>query len=885
MSRFARLKALLFRSRLSAEVEEELASHIEMRTADNISAGMSPEEARRDARLRFGNTTATKEKVVAVDAALALESAWADLKYGLRQALKSPGFSAVCVLTVALGIGANAAVFSVIDAVILHPLPYANAARLIDAQSVDSNTHQTSTVSYPDFLDWRARNRTLQHLVSYRPASYTVTGAEHPIEEPAEVVSWDLLPMLGVNPEIGRGFTSDEERPGTRVVLISHDFWMSQFGGAKSILGKPIELSGKLFTVIGVMPASFRFPLTAPGNGIWTTSAVDNDPAEPGGSIAVNRGFYLLNVAGEMKPGIKVLQVSQDLGSIAMDLAKGFPDTNAHRDSVRVQTELSALLGDTRNALLLVQGSVALVLLIACANIANLLLTRIRERQRELAMRTALGAGRSRIVRQLLMESLLLGVAGGLAGCGLAYVCTPLVLSLVGASIPRAASAGVNLRVLTFATLASIASGILVGIIPAITASSTDLISNLKEYKPTSGTGRDWLRSSLIVGQIAIGLMLTTSTGLLFVSFVTLRQTNEGFKPDHLLTLLFVLPDSQYRDKRASFYREYFDKVRALPGVESAAGTINLPMTDYSDARTAFDVPEHPTSGNQRPTAAVSTISSDYFRTMQIPVRRGRDFSDHDNTTSPQVVIVSRTFAERYFPGHDIIGKKVRPDAGEFSAGGFPWREIVGVVGDVHLGATQLGDTPEMYVPASQLIHNCCLYTVIRTHLDSLTLEKTVAHLVGTMNADLPITEVSTMQDLMAIQLSQPRFTMILMGTFAALAMVLTIVGLYGVMMYSVSRRTREIGVRMALGAQRSSVLSMVLRDAAILLVIGISVGLVLSLVSTSVIQSMLYGTGARNPAVFAIVSIMVALAGVIAAYIPASRAASIDPTQALRSE
>jgi putative ABC transport system permease protein len=806
-----------------------------------------------------------------------------DLRYALRQLRKSPGFTIVVVITLALGIGANTAVFSVIDAVMLRPLPYDQPERLIEAQSVNTHNPQPSAISYPDFFDWRSQNRTLEHLVSYHDDLFTLTGLERPVQVDAEVVSWDLLPALGIRPELGRGFAPDEEKAGTRVVLISHALWRSQFGGDPTIVGHGVRLSGALYTVVGVMPPSFRFPVNKPRNSVWTTLAVDDDPSDPKPNTG-NRGSHFLNSFGRLKPGATVAQADQDLRAIAVNLAKQYPNTNTRHDSARVETEIAALIGDTQTALLVVLGAVALVLLIACGNIANLLLARMRERQREIAVRSALGAGRKRIVRQLLAESLVLSAVGGLAGCGLALVCTPALLSLIGDSVPRAADAGVDPRVLSFAVFVSFVAGLVFGIVPAIAASKTDLISTLKEGGRSEIIGRDWLRASLIVGQVALGLVLTAGAGLLITSFAHLVRVNQGFNPDHLTTLFFETPDAHYKDTRPQFYREYFDKLRALPGVQSAGGAMILPMTSNA-AVISFEDPEHPVPESQQPSADLNPISPEYFHAMQIPLLEGRDFSERDDTKSLQVMIVNHAFAQKFFPGEEVLGKKLKPGAGNGTPDGPPWREIVGVVGDIRLGATQRELRPAMYLPASQLNTWCCLYSVVRTSLDPLSLEASVQRIVAAMDKDIPVTQVRTMKELMFSELSQPRFATILLSTFALLALVLTIVGLYGVMTYAVSRRTREIGVRMALGAQRSAVLKMVLREASILLATGIAIGTAAALASASILQSMLYGTGSRNPVVLIEVCIAVALAGLLAAYIPAFRAAKVDPMVALRYE
>jgi putative ABC transport system permease protein len=806
-----------------------------------------------------------------------------DLRYALRQLRKSRGLTVVAVITLALGIGANTAVFSVVDAVMLRPLPYYQPERLIEAESVNTHNPQPSAICYPDFFDWRSQNRTLEHLVSYRDNLMTLTGLERPVQVDAEVVSWDLLPALGIRPELGRGFTPDEEKAGTKVVLISHALWTTQFGGDPAIVGRGIRLSGDLYTVIGVMPPSFRFPVNKARNGIWTTLAADDDPSDPKPNTS-NRGSHFLSVFGRLKPGVTVAQADQDLRAIAMNLAKQYPDTNTRHDSARIETQIAALIGDTRTSLLVVLGAVALVLLIACGNIANLLLARMRERQREIAVRSALGAGRRRILRQLLAESLVLSTVGGLAGCGLAFVCTPTLLSLIGDTVPRVAEAGVDLRVLSFAVFVSFVAGLIFGVVPAFVASRTDLVTTLKAGGRSEIIGRDWLRASLIVGEVALGLVLTAAAGLLITSFSHLVHTNEGFNPDRLTTLFFETPDARYKDKRPQFYREYFDKVRSLPGVQSAAGVMILPMTN-DGAVVTFEDPEHPVPESQHASADITPISPDYFHTMQIPLLEGRDFTERDEMTSQQVMIVNRAFAQKFFPGEDVVGKKLKPGAGSGTPAGPPWREIVGVVGDIRLGATQREMHPAMYLAANQLTTWCCLYSVVRTSLDPQSLEASVQRIVTEMDKDIPVTQVRTMNELMFSELSQPRFATILLSTFAVLALVLTIVGLYGVMTYSVTRRTREIGVRMALGAQRGTVLKMVLREASILLTSGIAIGIVAALASAPILQSLLYGTGSRNPFVLVQVCIAVALVGLLAAYIPAIRATRVDPMVALRYE
>ena len=802
-----------------------------------------------------------------------------DIRQAMRQMKKSPGFTAVVVITLALGIGANATVFSVVDAVLLRPLPYMHPERLVQAESFYDRNVEASNLSYPDFLDWRAQNRSFEHLVSYHDNSYTLTGVARATHVDAEIVSWDLLPMLGVNPELGRGFTADEEKRGTRVALISHALWESQFGVDKGVVGRTIQLSGETFTVIGVMPGNFRFPITAPKTGVWTTMAVDDTPTGDG---VKNRGMHWLDAMGSLKPGVTVSQADQDVKAIAARLAKQYPNTNTKHNSARVETELDAMLEDTKTLIVVILSAVGLVLLIACGNIANLLLARVRDRRREIAMRTALGAGRMRIVRQLLIESLGLSVVGGAVGCVLAFLCTPAVLRLIGDSVPRAADAGVNLTVLGFGLAAAVICGVVFGMVPAVTASKTDLVTTLKTGGASDMSGHDRLRSVVIVGQVALGIVLTAGAGLLISSFVKRMHQKIGFQPDHLLTFRFETPDNRYKDTRVGFYRDYFARLRALPGVQSAAGSMFLPMT-ADNADVSFENPEHPMPEGQLPSADISLITPDYFRTMQTPILKGREFADADTVNAPQVMVINQAFAEKYFPGEEPLGKKLKPGAGD--KGEPPMREIVGVVGNMHRSMTQRNERPAYYLPASQLPGWCCLVSVVRTSVDPLSLEPTVRQLVTSMDADIPVTDVRVMPELMSLQLSQPRFAMVLLGAFAALALLLTVVGLYGVMMYSVSRRTREIGVRLALGAQRAMVVRMVLRDAAVLLGSGIAVGLAASLAFASVLKTMLYGTAARDPLVLAAVCAVVAVAGLGSAYLPALRASGIEPMQALRMD
>lgn len=878
---WARVKGQAVQGREDEAFDVEIHEHIQLLEERYKGQGMTASDAARVARRQFGNVTHLKERQ-RMQRGFLSPAEWArDVRFGMRMLAKRPGLSAAMVAALGLGIGANTAVFSIVDAVLLRPLAYAHPEQLVEVRTQHlEGGAQDGAVSYPDFFDWRAQSQSFAELVSYHEASLTLTGVEQPAHLDGEVVSWNLVPMLGVQPEKGTGFRPEDEKSGTRVVLISHALWVSHFGSNPNIAGSVIHLSGEAYTIAGVMPDTFRFPADAPQNAFWTTLAVDNDGTPK--SQTANRGDHELAVIGRLKPGVTAAQADAEMKAIATRLAKKYPDTNTQNNSAHVESELTWMLGDTRTLLLVILGAVGLVLLIACGNVGSLLLVRSRERAREMAMRSALGANRARLVRQLLVESLMLGLTGGVAGCVLAFVSTPAVLRLIGNSVPRATDAGVNLPVLGFALVVSLVSGLLFGLIPAVASARGDLLSPLKEGGRSETGGPQRLGSMVIVCQLALGIILTSGAGLLVASYAHLAHADEGFKTDHLLTYKFETPDSRYANSRPEFYRQYLERLRALPGVEGAGGSLVLPMADNS-IHISFENPERPLPKGQLESARMDLVSSGYFRTMGIPLLAGRDFSDTDTVNAPQVMIVSQGFVGKFFHGENVIGKRLKPGAG--NNGPPVWREIVGVVGDVRHGAMAKDLDPVYYLAASQFPKWCCMYSVVRTRTEPLSLEPEVKSVVASMDRNVPVTEVRTMQDRIGLELAQPRFAMVLLSAFACLALLLTLVGLYGVMAYSVTRRRREIGVRLALGASRGTVFWMVLVQAAVLLVIGIGLGTAASLASGPVLRDYLYGTGAHNPYVLASVCVLVAVTGLLAAYVPARQAMQVDPSVALRYE
>ncbi len=806
-----------------------------------------------------------------------------DLRYALRQLWNAPGFVSAAVITLALGIGANTAVFSVVNTVLLKPLPYTQPDRLVTVESMDMRVPVPNDLSYPDFFDFRAQNHVFEHFITSRDGNFALTGTGQPLQLDGEMVTWDLFQALGAGPELGRAFVESEEAAASHVVILSHKLWEQQFGGDRDIVGHSITLDRKPYTVVGVAQPGFVFPVNEPNIQLWTTIA--DDRVAPAGDqpISEQRGAHLLTALGRLKPGVSIQQARADLNVIAGALARKYPDTNTNYPQASVRPALETLVGDSRQPLLILLGAVGLVLLIACANIANLLLARTANREHEMTIRAAIGASRGRVIRQLLTEGLLLALLGGGAGTVLAEYALRVVLPLGGRSIPRLAQASIDGRVLGFSLLLAIVTSILFGLAPALQASKIDLASSMKEQTRGSTSRHDRIRGALVIAQVTLGLMLVSGAGLLMASFLHLENGDLGLRPDHLLTYWFSLPDSQYKaPQQVAFYDQLLDRMRTLPGVTSAAGIWPLPLGG-DNATVSFNIEERPVGPSDEPSARMAFATPDYFRTAGIPLLRGRYFTDHDNKAAPRILIVNKAFADKFFPGEDVIGKRITPGAADSGEKEMP-REIVGVVGSAKLFALDEQPKPIYYFPYKQLQWQPPVM-MMRTAVPPRALESAVREQMAQLDPLVPIFQVRTVDELLSTQVAEPRFHSLLLGCFAGIALLLTMVGLYGVMTYSVTRRTREIGVRVALGASRSSVLSMVLKQALLLVLAGLVLGLVGSIASGRLLGSMLYGVSATNPAVFALAALLVALTGLLAAYLPARHAASVDPMQALRRE
>jgi putative ABC transport system permease protein len=813
-----------------------------------------------------------------------METFWQDIRYGIRMLLKAPSFSIVATIALALGIGANTAIFSVVNAVLLRPLPFPNSEQLMMVWETDATRGQVrGTASYPDFADWRDQNHVFEHMASFHNSDFIVTGRGESARLQGAVVNADLFPLLGVTPAIGRGFLPEEDKPGEtgRVLLLSQELFQRRFNADPNVVGQSMVLDGKNYTIIGVMPHAFQFPIQNEPVELWTTVALDREGKDP---ITDERGAHYMNVIARLKLGVSKEQAQSEMTAISARLEQQYPDKNLHRSS-KVEPALDALVGNIRPALLILLGAVGCVLLIACANVANLLLARAMTRHKEMAIRSALGASRSRVVRQLLTESVLLSLAGGALGLILAIWWSDLLVALGKEDIPRALQVGMDWRVLGFTLTVSVLTGIIFGLVPALHSSKTQLTETLKEGGRGSGEGarRNKIRGVLIVGELAIAVVLLVGAGLLIQSLWRLRQVSPGFKSQNVLTFVVGVPEVKYpTEKQAPFYRDLVARIESLPGVSSAGAVIPLPLSGDLFS-ISFETEGRPEAKGDQPSADFFAITPGYFKTLGMSQLKGREFNERDDKQAPGVVIVNQAFAGKFFPNEDPIGKRIKP--GISTDEGKPvMREIVGVVGDVKNRNLSSEFRPGYFLPSAQVPFNQ-MTVLVKTTNDPRSLIPAVQREVNAMDKELPVFNIKTMDDYLASSVATPRFNTTLLSVFAAVALVLTIVGLYGVMSYSVAQRTNEIGLRMALGAQTRDVLRLIVSQGFKLVILGLAIGLVGASALMRVIASLLFGVTTKDPLTFVGVAVLLAFVALGACYIPARRAARVDPMEALRYE
>jgi len=879
---YSRIGGLFSGRRPAQEFERELESHLAMLIEENLRRGMPPAEAERAARIRLGGLTQLKETNRELRGLPFIETFLQDARYAWRMLRKNPGFTAVAVLTLALGIGANTAIFSVVYAVLLKPLPYAHPEQLVTA--FQANTQEgvpEDGVSYPNFEEWRAQNHVFSELAGITAHQLTLTGRGEPSVVDTSVVTPEHFALLDVKPLHGRVFFPAEGKQGAPpVVIISENLWRGTLGADPRILGSSIILDKRPFTVVGIMPAGFRSPFIETKQEVWIPLV--QDPLF--GSWMARRAGHWLPVFGRLKPGVSIAQAQAEMDAISDRLAREFPAENKGW-TVRLVPLQKEIVGDVRTALLVLLGAVGLVLLIACANIANLLLTRATSRSKEIAVRTALGAGRARIIRQLLSETAVLGLLGGIIGIALAYAGVQVLGSLMPENLPRLNPIRVDNFVLAFALVLSAIASVAFGLVPAIFSANSNIQGSLRDGGGRSGESlnRRRARSFLAAAEISLAMVLLVAAGLLLRSFSKLTSVSPGFETHSIVKAEVSLPQFQYSTPAQwiVFSDKLLAQVQAQPGMQDTAVAVPLPIVN-GKINLGFDiVGAPPASAAESRLADYASVSPEYLRVMGIPLLAGRFFNQQDILSAPRVSVISKTFAQRYFPNQDPIGKRLNF--------GFPpnpdvEREIVGIVGDVRDVSLGEAPGPMMYVPFAQ-VPFWGANLVVKSTLSTSAVAAAIRQEVQNIDRDLPVTDVAKLPDLIDASVSQQRFRTFLLGLFAAMALILAATGIFGVIAYSVACRTNEIGIRLALGASRSAILRMILRETLLLTLAGLLVGIPCALAASHFVGHLLFGVSANDPVTLAAVAFTLAAVAAFAGFLPARRAMRVDPVIALRHE
>jgi predicted permease len=867
---------LFHKDRVDQEFTEEIQAYLDLSTETKISQGLTPREARRKALVELGGVEQVHEKVREVRMGQFMETAWRDVRFGVRALVHSPVFSVVTVLSLALGIGANTAIFSVVNGLLLRPLPFPESERIVDVWHTPPQQSfpglDTFSVSPANYLDWKAQSTAFEQMAVYSYSGFSLTTSNDPLPLIGAAVSSDFFSVLRTNVTQGRTFTPDEERLGRdQVVVIGHGLWQRAFGANPNIVGQTLTINSRGFTVVGIMPAGFEFPRKAE---LWVPLAWDDKERQI-------RSIHDYLVIARLKQNVSQQQAQAEMSTISSRLEQQYPEENKGWGAVVIPLR-EDVVGDIRLALLVLFCAVGFVLLIACANVANLMLARGANRQREIAVRIALGAGRARLIRQLLTESVLLAVSGGVLGLLLAVWGSRMLVQL--GSLPNSNDIGIDTWVLGFTLLVSFGAGIIIGLVPALQLTRTNLSDTLKQGSGRTGGSviKQHTRKALVISEVALSLVLLIGAGLMIRSFWKLQNVNPGFDTSNALTMSVALTPTRYAEphQQLAFLDRAIEQIRAVPGVSSVGATTTIPLGGGGSTQ-PFSIEGRPAGAvAEQPMAQTRYITSDYFRAIGIPLRQGRFFSDHDRDNSVPVVIISEAMARRFWPGENPIGKRLTPSF-HLEQGA---REIVGVVGDVKASGLDVDSAAMMYLPYKQSPRPYMSF-VVRTASNPESLVQPVSAAIYSIDKEQALTDVETMEQVLTESLSGRRFNMSLLLTFAAAALVLAAVGVYGVMNYTVTLRRRELGIRMALGASRIDVLRLVLRQGLTLTLIGVAAGLISAYALTRLMASLLYGVTATDYLTFASVSAVLILVGVAASYVPARRATKVNPTIALRTE
>lgn len=875
------LRSLFRKKQANQELDEEVNGFLEMAAEENIKRGMDRKGALRAVRLEHGSLDLAKEEVRSAGWESFVETCWQDLRFAVRMLRKSPGFTAIAVLTLALGIGANTAIFSVVNAVLLRPLPYANPGQLVLVPEGKPEAGISGLgMSYTTFTELRNENRVFTAMAGLDGHALVLTGSGEPAEMSTVVVTPEFFPVLAAEPLLGRVFVSEDgQRGAAPVVVVSENLWRSRLGADPGIIGRSITLDMRPYTVIGVMPASFHTPFLNQINQVWIPLAQD-----PLFSVWMTKPpqDHWMAVIARVRPGISSDQVQAELDAISARLAKEFPAEKGWQ--IRIEPLQQTINGDAKLPLLLLLAAVGLVLLIACANIANLLLSRATSRSKEIAIRIALGAGNRRIARQLLTECAILGLLGGLIGTLVAYWGVATLLPLLPSGLPKFHAIRVDGWVLVFAFVLSLATSLAFGLAPVFSAAGSDPHKELAEgARAGESAGPRRARALLAVGEIALAMVLLTGAGLLMRSFAQLTSVNPGFEPNHVVKAMVSLPQFQYATPKqwVAFSEELMTRLQAQPGMRDSAIAGPLPIVDCCVNLSFQIVGNAPPQAGTADTANYVPCSPRYFSVMGIPLLRGRLFNESDSPSSSAVALISEALARRYFPNEDPLGRHLTFG---LPVNGVVSREIVGIVGDVHDVSLGKDPGPMLYVPYAQ----APLYggeVVVKSTLSTSAVVGAIRGVTHSIDKNLPVTDIAQLPDVLNESVAQPRFRTLLLGLFGAIALILAAVGIFGVISYSVSRRTHELGIRMALGAQPGSVLSMILRETLALTLIGIAIGVPCAIAAGRLVTHLLFNVAPYDPATLTLVSLLLVAVGALASYIPARRAMKVDPLVALRHE